>query len=354
MEQQIDAFVSNHEEVLAVVAVRNGGDSKNVAEPENAKNALSVAAGISGSASSQSEIGSGAPGPTDDGRRKPEIVAPGCRITTAEARTACDLDIAVREDGGECATSWAAPAVAGAAALVREYFEKGFFPPGSEPRGKSCHPTGALVKAMLLNAAVNIREGDPDLYPSNPEGWGRLKIDRVLRFAGPSKEDRNIVVLERPNSQGLRQGEVLSFTVMATNLRATLVWMDPAPSVASSGDLINDLDLIVKDDFGKQYCGNFFDTRNRESFAVPSCENHFDNKNNVEQVVIGKEKDAVASDLSSDGPPSKFTIIVQAQSITAGASFVDPRQGFALVVSGDGLKGGRGFLTSDDCSSVRP
>jgi hypothetical protein len=50
----------------------------------------------------------------------------------------------------------ATPVMAGNAVLVRQYFRRGFYPSGRPSAGDAVRPSGALVKAMLLNSAVPV------------------------------------------------------------------------------------------------------------------------------------------------------------------------------------------------------
>jgi len=76
-------------------------------------------------------------GPAPDGRIKPDIVAPGLNITSAEAGSACET---IQETG----TSMACPLTAGAVTLIRDYFSRSL---------SMLSPSGPLVKAALINGA---------------------------------------------------------------------------------------------------------------------------------------------------------------------------------------------------------
>jgi subtilisin family serine protease len=90
-------------------------------------------------------------GPTLDGRTKPDVVAPGTNIASTRSYSASGtLWGRVNADylwsGG---TSIATPLVAGAAALVREYYT----------RTQGVEPSAALVKATLANGAQELAPG---------------------------------------------------------------------------------------------------------------------------------------------------------------------------------------------------
>ena len=93
-------------------------------------------------------------GPTTDGRLKPDIVAVGYTILTPRAYSS----LANKEDTYEAyGTSFSAPVVSGSAALIRQYFEEGWFPCGTKGCGKVINPCGALVKAVLVNGAQSLK-----------------------------------------------------------------------------------------------------------------------------------------------------------------------------------------------------
>ncbi len=83
-------------------------------------------------------------GPTDDGRIKPEVVAPGTNIKSCRSRDAgSSTDPYTFKTG----TSMACPITAGAAILVRQFLIE----------VHSHQPSAALIKAMLINGATPLR-----------------------------------------------------------------------------------------------------------------------------------------------------------------------------------------------------
>ncbi len=86
-------------------------------------------------------------GPTDDGRIKPEIVAPGTNIISTRSHMPNASYSAIYNDDYvyDSGTSMATPMVSGMAALVRQWL--------NEERGMAA-PSAALVKALLLNGAA--------------------------------------------------------------------------------------------------------------------------------------------------------------------------------------------------------
>jgi hypothetical protein len=298
--RDIDEYSYEYEDGMVAFAVTNGSTLKT---PENAKNVLAV--GASYQAPDQENHYSGGTGPTADGRRKPEIYAPGRAIFSARSGSTDEWQ-------SMSGTSMACPAVTGMGALVRQYYEYGWYPSGVETRSEGFAPSGALVRATLLNGTVDMT-GVP-LYPNDTEGWGRLLLDDALYFAGDTRE---LWVEDIRNAAGLDTGDTATYALVvdsgAEPFRATLVWTDPPAELYSAYTPINNLDLRVTSPTGAVYKGNWFDTSVGQSVVGGS----FDPRNNVEQV------------LRRNPSPGVWTVEV------VGADINEGLQGYALVVTGD-------------------
>ena len=83
----------------------------------------------------------------------------------------------------------ATPVVAGAAAIIRQYFTDGYYPSGKADPNSSHQPSGPLVKAVLLGGAADMvgftEEGLPlEPAPSYRQGFGRVNLTRALPLGG--------------------------------------------------------------------------------------------------------------------------------------------------------------------------
>jgi Subtilase family len=312
--RDVDAFCTAREEQVVVAAGENTGVNPKNGSPSIAYNAICVAAAKAHP--DQMSRGSGVDGPSLDGRRKPDLLAVGTDIRTSvlpptpSTGPYCDTEVQARSH-----TSFATPNVSAAAAMVRQYFQKGFYPNGEPQQDKVIpQPSGTLIKAVLLNATVDMT-GHPG-YPTNTEGWGLIQLDRTLFFKGGP---RKLLVHDVRRDAALSTFEARSYQFFVENesepLKITFVWTG-RPLTEVSQPTPDPIRFEVEDSQGSFYLGNDFDVPNKVSRksatrpAVPA-----DIANNVQMVVV------------NNPTPGTWRIRLR-------PAFVLAPQGFALVISG--------------------
>lgn len=294
----IDAHSWSNEDSLVLFAITNTSTLKT---PENAKNCLAVAA--TQGAPNQQNFCSGGAGPTNDGRRKPEAMAPGCSTVSSASGTTCSTSSLT-------GTSMACPVVAGAAVLVRQYFRDGFYPTGMANPADGFNPSAALVRAVVLNSAVDMTGITG--FPSNTEGWGRVLLDEALYFPGDA---RRLFVRDVWRANGLTTGQTWEQQIFVSSsifpLEVTLVWTEPPAAVNANPAYINNLDLEVVSPGGTTYLGNNF------SGGQSAPGGAADFRNNAEVVLLNTP------------PAGTYTLRVRATAVNQGP------QGYAIVATGD-------------------
>jgi serine protease AprX len=201
-------------------------------------------------------------GPTQEGRIKPDVVAPGTCILSTLSRAVRRPSTDFGESGDplfffDSGTSMATPLVAGCVAVLR-----------SALRAHDVAPSAALVKAMLVNGAVAIpgqfTPSETGASPNANSGFGRVDLARSI-VVEPTGESSGFV-----DGEALEMGGEHTVTIdvpRGRTLTATLVWTDPP-----GPGLQNDLDLIVK-------------AGSRERHGNRGTAADFDRSNNVERVV---------------------------------------------------------------------
>jgi len=296
----VDAFTWLFEDHLVLGSAGNKGEEQG--PPGTAKNAVCVCAGQADP--EELTFGDGMSGPTADGRRKPDLMAPGCAIESAKVNTDCRTIVK------SCSSSWATPHAAAAGALVRQYFTEGRYPTGNPNREHAFVPSGALLKAMLLSSTVDTTSGGG--FPSDRDGWGVIRLDTVIALPG---KPVNVTIWDRRNADGLYTGQIEDHRVdvgaAAQSMKVTLVWSDPPGSPGSAQAIVNDLDLeVVSPDGTQTFRGNWL------IGGVSIVGGSTDKLNNVELVRVNSPA------------PGSWTIRVRATAVNVG----NPGQGYALVV----------------------
>ncbi len=329
--------VSGNQEITVVFSSGNKGPNT-LSIPGTAKNVITVGAsenlrpGIDGclidstgadDVNSIIEFSSG--GLTDDGRIRPDIVAPGTHIQGAASQdpqyfgtgicgpryVPANQTLYTWSSG----TSHSAPAVSGAAAIIRQFFE--------QATGDA--PSPAMVKAFLTSTTSYMTGvGAGDSLPSLRQGWGLLNIGRALDDAPKQLIDQTQILSSSGQTYTL-EGSVEDAT---KPVRVTLCWTD-APGSPLASAVVNNLDLEVEIG-GVTFKGNNF------AGQFSAAGGDADPLNNIESVWL-------PAGISGD-----FTIRVRATNIAGdgvpGNSDATD-QDFALVVyngRGDGNPPGGG------------
>ena len=337
--------------------------ANSAASPGAAKNVLTVGAtenvrpgaidgcGVSTAASADNVAFFSLRGPTDDGRTKPDLMAPGTHVqglasqdSTYDGLTVCNKYY----PSGQTHYTWcsgtsqSAPAVAGGASLLSEWFQ------GEYSHGLVFipqYPSPALLKALLINSSRYLggtyTAYNHDTLPSNNQGWGEMNLGMAFDGTPRVWVDQTIIFTHSGQRPYTLQG-LLVYDVTKP-VRATLVWSDPPGNDTTMDDtasvLVNDLNLTVQTPFQSlpwprtpTYRGNLFGaTAGQRQYSQESglSGGWADHLNNVECVFLPAPV---------TGP---ITVTVAPLAIAAGTGGFSPgvpghgglaSQDFALVI----------------------
>lgn len=298
---ELDLYVWNHPDMVILSSAGNiQGTTIRVTAPATAKNCITVGASENNrpdlpnygdECDNIEELASfSLPGPCNDGRLKPDIVAPGTGILSTRSTIVEDdhypwgiapvpLNGLYAYAGG---TSMSTPITAGGTAIIRQYYSV----------QHSHAPSAALVKATLLNGAMDmLPSGGTPPIPNDEEGWGRVNLSESIFPNAPK------ILRFEDNVTGLQTGKdfTYQFDVLDNSvpLKIMLVWSDYPSLTSALINLVNDLELNVTAPDGKtSYKGNVFKdgfSSSNDNDADANKDRNldgYDDINNVESVYL--------------------------------------------------------------------
>lgn len=217
-------------------------------------------------------------GPTDDGRIKPDVVAPGVNMYTSDN----SADNAYHSVDG---TSFSSPAVAGSLHLIQQLY------------ADLVGTNRITLSSTLKGIAIHTADDGGNIGPDYKFGWGAFN---ALSAATLVTNDVNSGVRAHIKEFFMPEGEHISFPVLATNsepLKITISWIDPpGPTLSSSLNptnltLVNDLDLRLISPSGVTNFPWVLDPETPANLATTG-----DNiRDNVEQIYIENPEDGLYS-----------------------------------------------------------
>jgi len=333
----------NQEMVIVFAAGNSGPGATTVGNPGVAKNIITAGAseharpfggadacavGDTDADSAMDIVGFSSRGPTGDGRKKPDLMAPGTHVGGGVAqapgqRSEPPGNVNGQANtcftaGGVCGgpsgsdyfpttqqwytassgTSHSCPAIAGGAALVRQYFINQSMAPASP----------AMTKAVLMNSARYMTGTSAnDTLFSNNQGMGLMDLGRAFDNARRQFRDQQAEDLFTATGQTRVFSGFVSES--ASPIRVTLAWTD-APGATTGGAWKNNLDLTVTVG-GATYRGNSF------TGALSNTGSTSDDRNNVESVFLPAGASGpltvtvTATNINSDGVPDNATALDQ-------------------------------------------
>jgi hypothetical protein len=332
----------NQEMVIVFAAGNSGSGAASVGFPATAKNVITAGAsenvrafGVADacgvddtSANNLMDVAFfSSRGPTADGRKKPDLMAPGTHVSGGVAQAEGQRAnppanpngqaLSCFNAGGVCGgpgggfyptglqwytassgTSHSTPAIAGGAALVRQYFiNQGMAP-----------PSPAMTKAYLMNSARYMTgSAANDTLWSNNQGMGLMDLGMAFDGTARMLDDQS------PGNLFTATGETRTFNGVAADsskpFRVTLAWTD-APGSTTGSAFKNNLDLTVTVG-GSTYKGNVF------SGASSVTGGTADGANNVESVFLPAGTEGpftitvTAANINSDGVPGNSSALDQ-------------------------------------------
>lgn len=286
---------------------------------QSAKNVLSVAWGEKNrTVSVNSSVG-----PTADGRLKPEITSQGSGV-----RSTVPVDDYLTDWG----TSMAAPSVSGGAALLIEKFRQ--LNSGTDPKS-------GLIKALLMNGAVDIEQPAPDFK----SGYGFLNLIRSLDMVKQHHYFQSTI------TNGATNNHVIAVPSNTAQLKVMVYWHDPAAAIFAQQVLVNDIDLSVSN--GTTTTLPWVLNGTASSVASNAVRGN-DHLNNSEQVTIdnpaaGNYNIIINGTAINSGSPQEYFVVYDMVPVSIDLTYPSAAESFipgeAMVINWDAFGGPQNNFT---------
>lgn len=246
-------------------------------------------------------------GPTDDGRIKPDICAPGCQVGGDNGVTSTKVTTGYAV---QCGTSMAAPVVSGVVALLQQ-------------RWNQLMPSDELLPATIKGILINSATDKGPVGPDYQYGHGALNAVAAVRKVSVGAGS----YVEASMITGVTHDYAISVAPEVAKIRVTLVWDDPGGTAISGNALINDLDLKLIDPSAAVTLPWVLNPGSPSSVATRAA----DHKNNVETAELNSPASGIwhaqVSGFNIPNGPQKYSLVFSPDSsnTTDTARAVDAR-----------------------------
>ncbi|MBI5001195.1 MAG: S8 family serine peptidase [Euryarchaeota archaeon] len=324
-EQMIDQWVYDHPTFLFAWSAGNDGAAQTIGNQPAAKNAIAIGGVLR--TNCENYYTTTSRGPTYDGRVKPDILATGSNVNSADSTGTNTYTLM-------SGTSMASPNAIGAIATMNQYFLEGWYPTGAKVAANAFDPSHSLIKAVAINGAKEIAGTNNGWttgynngnglgamnYPNVYQGWGRINSSNALYFSGDAQK---LQVFDGDN--GVETGKYFEYKYRLASVNqffnVTIVWNDYPSTPGTAAALVNDLDLTVTSPTGTVFKGNAFTVTGAvyPHYSQPATAATADHRNNIEVVRV-RQADTVAG---------VWTVRITGYNVPNGP------QPFSIALSGD-------------------
>jgi len=282
-------------------------------------------------------------GPTNDGRLKPDVVAPGCEDTLNRndndpTRTIWST-IPTDDYGGMCGTSMATPAVSGSVALLIQDYKN---------THNNNNPLPSTIKAILTHTAKDLGNIGPDYS----YGYGRIDVLKAVDLIESDTETNKVIKEDVISSQGETDDFDITVSEGQSELRVTLAWDDYPATANADPALVNNLDLVLIAPDETEYYPWVLDPNSPSSSATTGI----DNLNPIEQVYVQNPQAGIwivrVKGTTVPNPPQNYSLVSSNSLYRLEVSIDEPADGAFSNTNETFLMNGTVECTIGDCGDV--